>query len=704
MGFTVKATGTSADGAPDTDQVRRALSLLADHENGIELRALPYGKGITGRWDDPKLLQFVADHNDAKGIYYTLNPVPIDLIPTVAATGSKVGDIIRRRWLLIDVDPERPPDSNASEVEHQAAADRANKILGAMVGAGWPVPVLVDSGNGYHLLWRIDLPNDEESRQLVKATLAAAAGSFDDERVKIDVKVFNSNRISKLPGTWARKGPSTPERPHRLCRIVSSSEDPTLLTAEQIRAVLPKEAKPAVPPPATSPEDALRGAVNGKAGGDGAASPFKLRAGGDPGKEAYAKKALDLEAAKVALAMPGNRNDQLFKSAAALAELVAGGSLDRGTVAEKLALAAERCGLNQAEAQRTIQSGFEAGSKSPRTAPNRQAPTTTAKPRDQTLHEKHRPKTVTLTDLLAMDLPEPRWAVPSLLPEGLTILAGKPKLGKSWLALNLALTIAAGGTALGTIRVVPGDVLYLALEDRLRRIQDRARKLLPALGCEASARLHFATEWQRIDDYGLDYIEDWAASVERPSLIVIDVWAKFRPIYKTQGSQYDQDYQHGTVCKSIADKYGASALALHHTKKAASEDVIEEISGTLGISGAADGAIVLKRARGETGGTISITGRDVDERDMAVEFDPITCAWKCLGNAIQVGHSKVRAAIAVAFKNKPDALWTPSELASIIGLDREVVKSEIYRLVGEDALRKVGPRYGIPLEAKDLLF
>src|SRR5262249_10103270 len=131
------------------------LALLADHETGIELRALPFGKGITGRWNDPKLLQFVMDHNDAKGIYYTLNPVRADLIPSVDTRGSKVGDILRRRWLLIDIDLKRPSDVNATEVEHQNAASKANQVLGNLVELGWPVPIFIDSGNGYHLLWRI---------------------------------------------------------------------------------------------------------------------------------------------------------------------------------------------------------------------------------------------------------------------------------------------------------------------------------------------------------------------------------------------------------------------------------------------------------------------------------------------------------------------------------------------------------------------
>src|SRR5262249_40475663 len=163
-----------------------------------------------------------------------LNPVRADLIPSVDTRGSKVGDILRRRWLLVDVDPKRPPDVNATEVEHQAAAAKANHVLGNLVELGWPVPVLIDAGNGDHLLWRIDLPADEESRVLVRSLLAEFTTGYANDETEIDTKVFNANRISKLPGTWARKGPHSDERPHRLCRIISAPESPTVVTVEQL--------------------------------------------------------------------------------------------------------------------------------------------------------------------------------------------------------------------------------------------------------------------------------------------------------------------------------------------------------------------------------------------------------------------------------------------------------------------------------------
>ena len=119
-----------------------------------------------------------------------------------------------------------------------------------------------------------------------------------------------------------------------------------------------------------------------------------------------------------------------------------------------------------------------------------------------TFSSRATPSIFSLRDLLSWELPPVRWAVPEILPEGLTLLAGKPKLGKSWLALSLALSIAAGGVALGKQPVAQGDVLYLALEENARRLQARARQLLASM-TEVPAGMEFALDWPRLAEGGL---------------------------------------------------------------------------------------------------------------------------------------------------------------------------------------------------------
>jgi hypothetical protein len=120
---------------------------------------------------------------------------------------------------------------------------------------------------------------------------------------------------------------------------------------------------------------------------------------------------------------------------------------------------------------------------------------------------EYRPAPFTLQELLARQLPPIRWAIPDILPEGLTLLAGKPKLGKSWLALSVALAVAAGGVALGTYPVKQGEVLYLALEDNERRLQSRAKQLLASMSSVPNS-IAFELRWPRLDQGGLAYLFD----------------------------------------------------------------------------------------------------------------------------------------------------------------------------------------------------
>ncbi len=318
-----------------------------------------------------------------------------------------------------------------------------------------------------------------------------------------------------------------------------------------------------------------------------------------------------------------------------------------------------------------------------------------AKPLPIEKKERDPPVIYKMTDLMAMDLPDPNWAVEGLMGEGLNILAGKPKLGKSWMALNLGLTIAGGGTALGMKKVEPGNVLYLSLEDRLRRVQDRSRKLVRGLDVEIDERLEISVEWPKQHDGGLKYLTDWIVRVERPKLVIIDIWQKFRPLYKA-GSQYEQDYEAANEVKSLADKYHCSFLILHHCKKAAAEDVVDEISGTLGLAGAADGLLVLTRARNEFEGKLFVSGRDFEEQELALEFEKGTFAWKCTGDAKSREGSKVRTAILEAFKMFPGSGYFPVQMAELISENHQTVKQTMYRMAKDGLLWNKNSKYFYP--------
>lgn len=257
-------------------------------------------------------------------------------------------------------------------------------------------------------------------------------------------------------------------------------------------------------------------------------------------------------------------------------------------------------------------------------------------------------ETFTAANLMGMQLPEPKWAVEGIVPEGLSILAGKPKLGKSWLALHLAYAISSGGMALGKIPVEGGSVLYISLEDTKRRLQSRIRKLLGP-GESASPRLHLARAWPRLDKDGLGALGEWIQAYPDARLIIVDTWARFRPVRLGKSEAYELDYQDGAMVKAIADKYGIAIIIVHHCRKLGAADAVEEVSGSVGLTGACDGVLVMRRERGQRHATLTITGRDVDESEQALTFDATYCLWQLVGPAEDFRISKERSEILALF-------------------------------------------------------
>jgi hypothetical protein len=196
----------------------------------VELRVLFTSKRVdSGYFDDMGMLAEAAAAydrmRDVKGIYVTLNPVQPEILHRAknrvlqragAGTATTDKDILERRLILIDVDGAgRPAGISATGGELRKSKDKASAIGRFLAGKGFPDPFAGMSGNGYHLLYPACLPNDGESRDLVKRGLEALSLIFDDEDTKIDTSVFNAARITKLYGTMARKGDDTDERPHR---------------------------------------------------------------------------------------------------------------------------------------------------------------------------------------------------------------------------------------------------------------------------------------------------------------------------------------------------------------------------------------------------------------------------------------------------------------------------------------------------------
>jgi len=286
--------------------------------------------------------------------------------------------------------------------------------------------------------------------------------------------------------------------------------------------------------------------------------------------------------------------------------------------------------------------------------------------------------TISAPELMALDLPEPKWAVPGILVEGLSILGGKPKMGKSWLALNLAVAVAAGGRALSALQVEAGDALYLGLEDTNRRLQGRLDTLLD--GQAAPPRLELATSWPRMDEGGFEALEGWLSQHPQARLLVIDTLARIRPPKKYSDSAYDFDYESLGGLKTLADRFGVAILVIHHLRKLGSTDPVEAISGTLGLTGAADSVLVLKRERGQHDAALFVTGRDVDEQELALRWDPEYALWKVMGDAQDYRMSKERAEVMEMFEREGDRPLTPTQAADLLGKGKNTVKKLMWEM------------------------
>jgi hypothetical protein len=301
------------------------------------------------------------------------------------------------------------------------------------------------------------------------------------------------------------------------------------------------------------------------------------------------------------------------------------------------------------------------------------------------------PETVTAADLMASELPPVRWGVRGVLPEGVTLLAGKPKLGKSWLALGLCVAVAAGGVALGTRQVEQGDVLYLALEDNRRRLQKRLGKMLCG---PAPKGLEIATAWPKLDEGGVEALRAWLGEHPEARLVAVDTLAKIRP--RTRGQNvYQEDYAALEELLPLAAAHEVAIVVVHHTRKMAAADPLDEISGSTGLTGGVDGVLVLKRDRGKADAVLHVDGRDIEEpAEYALKWDAETAGWTIVGDAEEYRMSEERKEILGVLVEAGEFLG-PGEVADVLGKPRNTIKQRLWHMAQDRQVDNRNGKYGI---------
>ena len=302
----------------------------------------------------------------------------------------------------------------------------------------------------------------------------------------------------------------------------------------------------------------------------------------------------------------------------------------------------------------------------------------------------NRLQTIDGATLMSQPLTPLNFVVDTLLSQGLHILAGSPKVGKSWLALWLAVMVAKGEPIWG-MSVKQGTTLYLCLEDSTLRIQNRLFEITE----DAPASAHFTTE-SCILSKGLEE-QLCAFLTEHPDtvLVIIDTLQMIR------GANYDNtyanDYRDLSALKRIADAHGIAILLVHHLRKESADDVFSRISGTTAISGAVDSSFTLvEERRGSGRAKLSCIGRDIEYRELTLERNGEN-VWELVSDSRtqpELLGGRIVVLLSELMRDRTGFIGTPTELAEQIdpvgaeGITPKKVSRLILQSV--DALRKIG--------------
>ena len=298
---------------------------------------------------------------------------------------------------------------------------------------------------------------------------------------------------------------------------------------------------------------------------------------------------------------------------------------------------------------------------------------------------------ITVDGRTLMDRPlePPNFVVDTLISQGLHILAGSPKVGKSWLALWLAVTVAKG-EPVWNMTTKQGTTLYLCLEDSVLRIQNRLFEITE----DAPSSVHFCTECALIGQGLEEQVDAFIAAHPDTVLVIIDTLQMVRPIHD---ATYANDYRDLSVLKRLADKHGIAILLIHHLRKEKAEDVFHRISGTTAISGAVDSSFTLvEEKRGSGRAKLSCIGRDIEYRELTLERNGEN-VWELVSDSRDepvLREDRIVVLLSVFMSTRTIFIGTPTELSEKIDPDRSegVTPKKISRMILQsvEALRKNG--------------
>jgi hypothetical protein len=256
---------------------------------------------------------------------------------------------------------------------------------------------------------------------------------------------------------------------------------------------------------------------------------------------------------------------------------------------------------------------------------------------------------MTAADLLQKQFAPPQYVVEGVIPEGVTLLASPPKIGKTFLCLNIAVAVATAGKALGKADVQEGRVLYVDLDGSKRGAQSRLKDMLKEAEADAMedlSRFDYYSEFPRVDEEepadALAYLRRYLEEFDDVELVIFDTLADVRP--KTSGTRnmYEVDREALTPFRDLIHDHNTSAIFVHHTNKSNSGDHVRRVSGSSGLASAVDNIIIMSKERGQHDAELQITPREEEEVSLRLSFDPHVKTWRLEGPAEQFAKTKER--------------------------------------------------------------
>ena len=261
--------------------------------------------------------------------------------------------------------------------------------------------------------------------------------------------------------------------------------------------------------------------------------------------------------------------------------------------------------------------------------------------RDETFSnmEERKLNTLNASELFQMDINPTEFIISGLIPVGLSLVASPPKYGKSWLCLDISISVAKGNDFLG-FKTNKCNVLYLALEDRFDRLKERMLKITQ--GNPFPEGLEIATDAPPLGQGFEEYLEEFLNDHPQTKLIIIDTFVKIRGIPNGKESAYAIDSREAGILKKFADQHNIAVVLVTHTRKSIDPtDPFANITGTFGVAGAADDMIVLtKEKRSDTLTKMSVTGRDVTYEEYPIAFDQNLCKWVRQGDSYELAAAQ----------------------------------------------------------------